>query len=359
MLSHPLNNNARIAAYVVVAAMLVVIGVVVNIHAAGGSSTVRKCSSIILQQDRNACLTSLASSSNNASVCGMVSQSGKDYCYSEVAQADRNPRACTYLSSNNMTYECILEVANATRGYGACRYLNGSMESSCIETLAAITGNSTACGTISNGENSTVCYSGVYLSEAKRSGHAYYCTMVSNTSTVPEVSNIVYLGEIGAANASYSGVGTPGQGPSVYLSEYNISYSAKDYCYAEIASDTGNATDCAMVSNSIVRGICNQTSGTQTAQSNIQINSSTISSACGTYSGENFTTCQGILQIGEAISSKNASNCGSISETIYKYECYAALAKAYNDSSFCGYISNSTASQACMQDIYYNYSATQ
>ena len=354
MLSNTLGNNQKIAAYVVAAAVLVVIAVVVNLHTNGGGSTLKGCGSIILQQDRNTCLTSLASSSDNTSVCRVVSQDGRDYCYSEVAQIDRNPQACMGLSSQNMTYECILGVANATKEFGTCRYLNGSMADSCIGTLAAATGNATACGTISNAENSSVCYSGVYLSEARLSGRGYYCAMVSNTSTAPDVSNIIYLGELGSAPGNYSNSQSFVQSPLVYLSAYNISYSARDYCYTEVASDTRNATDCAMVSNSIVRGICNQTSASQAVQGNISINSSTISSACSTYAGENLTTCQDILSIGEAVSSRNVSVCKSISETTYQYECYAALAKAYNESSFCGYISNSTANQACLQDIYYN-----
>ncbi len=346
-----LDGRERTVVYALVALVLVAIAAASLILVPRGSGTLQSCRNIVMRQNRDSCLSYLASETKNVSVCRYVSPASSDYCYASVARLTENASVCTMISGQNETYDCVFGIANATGAYATCSYLGGSQKAYCIEHLAESLGNVTACSTL-NSSDAQICSSAIYFDRASSGDNATYCALVSNTTDQNITASILALS---GAFAGPSGNMTLGLalGGAGYLQNGGNGFAVRDLCYMEVATALKSPAECARISNATLLSACNQ-SAYGGAVANFTGNGTLPSSFCSQYVGQNVSSCNNIISITEAISTKNASYCADINYTLSRYQCYAAMARAYNSTSYCGYISNSSANQECVQNINYN-----
>lgn len=347
------SEKEKIVIYGTIALVLIALALTFTFVLPHASSSLARCNEILLSQDKSSCLFSLALSSQNATVCSYINDGSQNSCYMQVALETLEPETCTYASNYNYVYSCIDEIANKTDSYAACNYLKAPYAGNCIEELAIRFANATACSALSNPIQSDVCSSGIYLALAISGKNQSYCAKIYNTTNQTVVSQIVSLS--GERPGSSSSLGLGGLGQTAILESGGFSYSSRDYCYFSVASLSGDNSSCAKLANSTLRSLCDAYSyKTAPTASNSLANAASLATLCKSYTGSNLTSCEEIASLDEALSARNATFCSQIVGTSEQYQCYASLARAYNDTAYCGYIPNATANQACVEDIYYN-----
>ena len=346
-------ERERIAIYAVLAALLLLVAISLALATHRQTSRLGACRSILLQGGRDACLSNLAQSSGNASVCGYSSGSSADYCYEAVATQLSEPAVCTNISSAQGAYSCVVGIANATGSYGDCAYLNGTYEHDCVDYMAVKLRSPEICTNIRNSTAESVCSSGIYFGLAKNASDSAYCSLVSDTANKQYVLGILTISDmLGRMYGNLTSINN--LNPAEYIGG-NASYSARDLCNFAVATE-GVPSACGRISNATLGSIC--TSSMQYADSGI-VNStqgaSPPSSICDSYTGVTRDACMAMLATAQAVGSGNVTVCDGIGNLSLRYGCYASMARAYNSTSYCGNIVNASANEACVQDINYNF----
>lgn len=343
----------KVRIYLAIVLVLVVLAVAVTL-AVPRSHGAKSCLSILLEGSRDSCLLNLALYSKNSTVCGYLPKASSDSCYSAIAKESLNASTCTKISNYNGSAECVTYVANATDSPGTCSLLNGSQRSDCIEALAVRLGDTASCSMISNSTEAMICASSVYFSEAVNNQNSSYCKAVTNTTDHVSVIKILTVSGSVTNTSSSSQSEFLGLNPLLYLESEGYSYSAKDLCYYSVASTLGSQSSCRDISNKSLEVMCNSSTSKSTGISNLSENTTGLYSLCIKYSSGNVATCNALVNITRALGSENVSYCSSLSSQAFRNQCYASLARAYRNASYCGYISNSTVNSACVEDINYN-----
>lgn|GEM_PF-3322403 len=351
-----MDNKEKLRIYLGIVVLFVLLALIATFAEPHASSSLARCNDILLVQSRYSCLYSLAVSTKNSSICGSVAEPLSDECYSNVAELTLDPGKCTGIADYNMAYSCVLWIANKTDSYRACDKLSGSFASSCIESLASERDNATACNAITNQTEEELCSSGIYLGDASMMKNASYCALVQDTDNQNQVSRMVSLAQKVLQSEAGQSLGFGNLGPLQYIEESGGGYSSKEVCYLSAAAASNNASSCYMISNETLRDLCNTYGYQQTTSSNATQNATVPMDLCAGESGANLTSCEALSNIVEAVTSKNLTKCADITDSLLEYQCYTSMAYAYNDTTYCGYIQNATANQACMDDIYYNES---
>lgn len=356
-----LTEQERLRIYVLITVILIVIAAAVSLLSSYRQTGVGGCLGILLASSRYSCLSSLALTTKNASICSKISGEGSSSCYDNVAQAGLNATACTMIPNENQTYSCELYIANATHSSGPCNYLSGKFQAYCKEYVATRFSEISACSGL-NASESPVCSSAVDFSIAQNLGNQSYCSHVSNTSNTNLTTRIVNLvlqdGKQKVSNGIFS------VNPIYYLEYSNTTFKADDLCYYSVAISDGNSGACEGISNSTLMSDCVSSVSSSSSQNstsaeiaNITRNVSGLYSLCTSASiQQNSSSCTSFVDITEAVLTKNASYCSKITVPESKYQCYSSMASAYENISYCGYIPNATANSACIQAI--NFSVT-
>lgn len=352
------SEKEKLEIYIGVVIFVLVLAIIAILATPHTNNSLQRCKNIVLQGSKYSCFYLLATSTRNGSVCSYTSPPFSDYCYNSVASLTLNASECSRISNYNGTYQCVLGIANRTDSYAACESLNGAFASYCLEAIAAKLDNATICGKIMEPNEAEICYSGIYMGDSRKYGNASYCSSVSNSTNQNMVGRIVSLSQsVPAQGSAVSPAPALGPGvlsPAEYLQTSGEAYSSRDLCYIAAVSASGNSSSCGMVQNSTLRNICQSYGSSKEPQSNATINTTSLGGFCAQYKGSNLTSCNALISISEAVINKNVTTCAGIANVSYQYQCYTSLAHAYNDSSYCGYITNATSNQACVQDIYYN-----
>lgn len=348
------SRKEKLLIYLGIVIVFVLLAITATVAEPHSSNSLARCKSIGLEQSRYSCLYSLALSTENSSLCGSVPTPLSDECYSAIAERALDPSDCMGISNYNITYSCVLWIVNRTDSQQVCNKLNGSFASSCVESLAVKLDNATVCNAITNSSEAGICSSGIYLGDAGLMKNASYCAFVSDTDNQSQVTQEVDLSERITQNETGQPFGFGNLGPVQYVEESGGDYGSKDLCYFSVAAASNNVTSCKAISNGTLQGVCNSYGYQQTAGVNTTQNSTTLADVCNGYSGTGLVSCDALISITDAVTNKNATECARITNTSFEYQCYASMARAYNDTSYCGYIQNSTANQACVEDIYYN-----
>ncbi len=351
-----LDRREKLTIYAIAVAALLVVALLAVALEPRPSNGLSRCMDIVLSQNRYSCLYALAASTGNASVCGGIAPASSDYCYAEVALATRNTAACSGISTSAGKYQCVEMVANASDSYVACGALNGSQESGCIEALALKLDSVVGCSGIPNATDALVCANAVNIANARSTGNPGYCAGVSDTANQSFVYGVVTLSGEVHANASQS-AGLSFIDPVQYLENAGEAYSARDLCYLSATSTSGNTSSCSSIANASLQGLC-VAYKQAAAPSPANLSSANVTSlrgVCSQYTGADLQSCYALTDVISAVSGRNASVCSGINGTADQNQCYYALARAYNDTAYCGYIQNSTYNQACVQDINYNF----
>ncbi len=340
------SNNIRM--YAIIAAFLVLISILAFLMIPGGSR-LNKCVSILLGQDRYTCLSELALSTNNASVCGYLNSSYRSSCYLNVAEKYANASVCAKLSSSDRV-SCVMNVSYANQNYHECSLINGLNESACMQRIALNTYNIDICDAISNKSAGTDCINSLNLVNALVKGKASYCL------SLPENSNSSTTSTIFSALSSHN----LSSGMSLYLnyllSTENGTMTPKDFCYYYVGISSLNQSDCLHISNQSIQKSCasevipinNSTYSNMTAVNYTQLINSCIAAGLN-------STCDSIA-LAHALVDMNLTECSQLPSSISE-TCYMSIAERLGNVSDCGYIKNTSLNDLCVMSVNYNSSS--
>ncbi len=315
----------------------------------------QRCMGAALSSSREQCLYSLAVGTGNSSICADISEPDADSCYLALAESGNDLALCSSIEDQNSSAACVQYVANATDTPSDCYSLSGSARDACIGPLALKEMNASLCSSLSAATSRSACSSSIYFGDALRLSNASYCANVYDGYD-PNITSTVLV-DSDAFNYSKVETNLSGYVTLLAFMPGTAEFSARDFCYLSYAAQYDNQSACSTIANSTLSSSCSYiTSPQQPNVTSSQVNYTQLLSVCSSESGQNATACTALITSSEALSTKNASLCSTMALN-YSYECYASLAAQYMNTTYCGYIKNSTVYSACIQDIYYNASA--
>ncbi len=314
-----------------------------------GGSQFNKCISIILGQNKYECLSSLALTTNNASVCSYINGSYRSLCYLNVAEKYANVSVCGKLSSSDKV-SCIMNVSYTNKDYHDCSMLDSNNESICMQRIALNTYNPNICNAISNKSAGAECLNSLDLVNALEKGNASYC------SSLPNNSNFSTTSTISSALSSHN----LSSGLNIYLgylfSTENATMTPRDFCYYYVGVSYSNQSDCLQISNQSIQESC--------SSQVIPINNSIYANATGVNYTQMIDSCisEGLgstcssIALAHALVDMNLTRCSQLpintSET-----CYMSIAERLNNVSDCSYIKNASLNDLCVMSVNYNASS--
>lgn len=345
-------ESERLRVYLLITLIIVVLALAALLSVSRVSSDANKCLGIILSRNRYSCLESLALSKENESICGYIPSPYSDSCYLPLAEKVLDPGLCSGIRNPDTYSLCIDYIANTTGRYTLCDRLEDPQQAQCLIPIALRSSNQSICGEISNKTDKTVCISSVNLASAS-SGNPTYCMLVTNSTDITITSRVISYSGIYNSNSSH-GLGSFSQPLSYVPYLYGGTLSSRDLCYFYVVSKSENASYCSNLQNATLEGLCTYTVKPPTSlHINTTINYTKLLNGCF-QSGAYQQTCITSVLISEAVNTKNSSICTKLASQISIYQCYATLARTYNDTRYCGLITNATANNACIQDMTYN-----
>ncbi len=334
--------------YIAITVILVAIAIVSTVWT--GLYKPGTCSSIFPSQNYN-CISQVAYTTSNLSMCSTLPAQYSSQCYIAIAENTKNDTACGLALDRNVSEECVSFIANATANPGLCAGLSPSVMQSCIDRIEVGTGIANACYTIPNSTGKLSCVSAVYLAQAVIHKDKNYCArMPSNNDTNITLSAFSMLGF--SPGAAYSGVG---QVLSI-ASIANITFGARDGCYASLAYISSNSSYCGFASNS-TRPLCNLAASHFSSVSynaTAGLNLTEFMNLCQQQADP--ALCNSTIYYFKAVSARNTSAC-TVLPVPYSYQCYYTLAQIYNSTSYCGYIANTTLNSQCVVAVGRGYIA--
>ncbi len=336
-----MEKSHRLKAYAVITSFLIVLALLSFLAVPRGGGA-KECMGFLLDNSKYACLSGLAVSSLNASVCGYLPGAYADPCYSQVAQRTNSSATCGRISNATAGYACTEAVAEATGNYSLCGRIGEPYASACSASIAVRLDMPSLCGGAGNATSEEECSSIIYVGRMLRRGDAGYCANVSGAANAA-IANRVMENITSGAGAAFAGSSASLEALAFTP---NFTYSARDFCYDLAAEKLGNATLCGMIGSSSAANLCfSQLSSSSAAAANATSNYTQLIAACSRL-GPYSQTCAQALELEQAIATANATECGSLG--YLSDGCYSSLAATYNDISYCARIANESARGACL-----------
>jgi len=333
-------RKERLLVYLSIVAFIILLAIISTFYVY--VNPIQQCKNVIIYSNKVSCFSNLAYSTGNASICSYLNGSYAASCYQSVAYKLSNVSICQYAISS---YEpigasCIEYFVNKTGNISLCNSLPQNDKQTCVFFGALNSQNLSACELA--GSNMSLCFSSVSLSRAIYYKNVSYCYNVSASTNKTFISNII----------SYSKAKLNSTIMEISFSsmlDYNI--TARDLCILSVAQELGNKSYCSMFNSSIMQSACYElVSPVQPSSS--EVNYTSLLQACSG-AGSFTNTCRTLVLISEAVSNKNVSICKTLNQTA-SWQCFTTLARTYKNISYCGYITNATANNACILSATYN-----
>ena len=356
MASKKPENNADSAAdaehkmrlYILAAAALVILAAVSFILSPSASAgTKSRCSGLLFQQSRYNCIASAAVYSHNSSMCSGLPQSYSNYCYLGVATNSSDATLCGKINSTGLSNQCYIQMANRTGNAQICNMISGNTSSECFYMVALRNGSGAACSSVIGAGGQEQCNDTIIFNNALKTQDGTLCAKISSNDNTNMSDGILQNSSIG----SHAQLGL-NLSQFVDLSVfYNQPLGARDICYASVAYESLNKSYCSQIENSYFSGLCYSglNESRTSSATNATANFTALYSTCAGSQAQ-IDACKYNYMSLEALQTGNLSICKSIPQN-YSSTCFYYLAKKYNSTRYCGYISNATFSSACIGDI--------
>ncbi|MGC8662388.1 MAG: hypothetical protein ACP5RT_01220 [Candidatus Micrarchaeia archaeon] len=333
------NNIILYSILVIILLILALVSTLLN----QVKSPQQRCASIILPQEKASCFTSLAITTNNASVCENLNGSYLSSCYQILAYNTNSPNLCKNLLSLQPSsgINCIKHFANLTGNATLCNLLPSADSQSCFFSAALTSNNKSLCNFV--GANSSLCFSSLSFSNAIKYENLSSCNNVSQSTNTSFIYSLLSFSknELNLTLSSFA---------SSFIS-YGYKINAKDLCVIDVASELRNTSICSKLDSFMANQLCLRVVSPPSAISNY-INYTALLDSCAN-SGAFANICRESILISEAVATKNISICKSMNQSS-SWNCFSSLAHATGNTSYCGYISNATINSACLFEIKYN-----
>jgi hypothetical protein len=308
-------------------ALVVMAAIALATETVGGSGG---CN-MVLSQPRFQCLNSAALRTGDYKYCMRIGPgTAESQCISSLADSTRNASMCSLLGREGSRYvQCIEAISYATANASVCGTLDPGNQSECAYMLAQNKDFSSIsqCLMIQSRQSRSLCLSEYYYSAALNTANYTYCSMLVNSSNYTIMSAL-------AKN----------QNLSSYLSfSYAfLNLSPRDYCYLSLSNMTGSRS-CSGISNQTLKAYCKPAS-----PSNSIAISENVTTLCSSSPYGLQGICTLALYTGEALASNNVTICNTMSNSSYRSYCIIQLASKYNQSTYCSYLPTENETNACI-----------
>ncbi len=333
--------TGKLKIYAVIVFLLVILALASFLFLPKGGS-LGSCKSLVISESRDQCLTELAISTANASVCGLATGSYSTECYMQIAQNTGNSTMCSELGSGALESQCVMPIAVREDDYGLCEKISEPYLSKCVEQIALQSDNATLCGNVANATDEMYCTSLLGIKSALDFKSAEYCLNVSSEDN-PNFTSSIIVNFTTPKNAT-------AQPTTELVTSFlpftpNVTFTARDFCYTALATATYNTSLCDSVTYGEGRTLCVDQA---TKITNTTASYSTEIAGCSALGSYSEQCIEGV-ELSEAVQTKNVSICAQFQEPIND-NCYAEIASTYKNSTFCSYISNSTEESLCVSN---------
>lgn len=344
------ERNRKLLLYASITALLAVLALASFLIVPHGGG-VDACAHLIIANSRYSCLTNLAVSELNASVCGYMRGAYASDCYSRVALGKNDSSICNAIENNTGAYACTAAVAINKSDASLCYGIGEPYRTTCIREIASAMNNQTLCSAISNSTKADECASVIGLKDMLYLKDAGYCRNVS-ASADNRITGRILTNFTSGLNSSL--LSTSGLVFGIFSAMPGLAYTARDVCYFVAAYLLKDGSLCGGISNSTVMGYCSAYAGQYGPQpgagagnlTNTPFNYTQLISACSN-AGNYTQTCAQVLELVKALRDRNASICGQLSGMLGT-DCYMLLAGMYKDAGYCDSITNASQRGACV-----------
>jgi hypothetical protein len=322
------KKNDKLLLYSMLLAALIII-TAISFFFIGGKG-ISGCKSIIVPQSKYNCISNLALSTRNASMCANLPIGYQGSCYQSIAMQDGNYSIC--YSALNTSYvngsSCFSYFANFTKNASLCNVIHEPARSQCIMNIAVEQHNKAVCAAINNYTLESICNSSADLYNAFSISNTSYCSTLKGNET-PAYAN-AEISVLEKYNTTYFN----NQYSELILSVENKStYTQADFCYALMAINKNNSNYCNYIKNLTIYAICESSSAAYISNTSTA-NYTNLFDMCNKESGQNYTICKSAIIISDAIQNQNASMCRKLQGNL-EISCYQELAKVYLNSTYC------------------------
>jgi hypothetical protein len=335
------DSRSKLRLYAAITAALIVVALA-SYLIVPDQSTVKGCMGLAITNSRYACISNIAIVSSNASICGSL-PAGQyaDDCYAQVAHKTGVGNDCMQIGNSSARSACVTGIAVPAKNYSLCGSADEPYASRCEEKVALLLYDGSLCRGISEATYRDACSSITDIRLAITSNDFSHCRNVSDSHDKNFTNNIIGNFSYGAL-PGYEVNSTAMLGSISFLP--NTTYTPRDFCYSVLAYKSGNFSLCSSVSAGTARDLCAYRS--TTFSSNSTANYTQQLQGCDN-AGAYRQSCITSLTISEAVKTMNSTMCGRI-DTQSGVTCFTLLASTYKNSTYCGYISDSSQRSMCL-----------
>jgi hypothetical protein len=335
------DSNSRLRVYAAITLAIVMLAIA-SYLIVPNQGTMGGCMGLALAESRYACINNLAVSSVNASMCGSLSGYYADSCYANVAHASGKGQDCIGIANLSKRSMCMTAIALSDRNYSMCGSAVEPLVSQCEDKVALVTHNGSLCEGIANATYKDHCVSITNARLAFSTYNSSYCQKVSNSTDKDFAETII-------GNFSYGALPGASINSTILLSSLaflpNMTYTARDFCYMTLALGSKNYSICSMVSEGTARSLCSYRSAT--TSTNASSNYTQLIQNCA-QTGSFAQQCVSSILLSQAVNTRNSTLCGQLLDTSLQVNCFSLLASTYKNSTYCGYISDAMQRNSCM-----------
>jgi hypothetical protein len=335
------DSRGKLRLYAAVTAALLVVALA-SYLIIPDQSTVKGCMGLAITNSRYYCISNIAIMSSNASMCGnLPAGQYADACYVQVARKTGSGNDCMLIGNSSSRSSCVTDIAIPAKNYSLCGSADEPYASRCEEKVALLLYDGSLCSGIPDAAYRDTCSSIINIRLAITSNDFSRCRNVSDSHDKNFTNNIISNFSYGAL-PGYAANSMAALGSISFLP--NITYTPRDFCYSVLAYNLGDFGLCSSVSAGTARDLCAYRSAT--FSSNSTANYTQQLQACE-QAGAYRQSCITSLTVSEAVSSMNATMCGRV-DTQSGVTCFTLLASTYKNSTYCGYISDSSQRSVCL-----------
>ncbi len=201
-----------------------------------------RCNGIVVSQQRESCLISLANLTRNASVCGYLPQSSQGTCVSNIALEEDNESVCRSVIGQNASYaQCVAAIGSKDMNAAYCSSLGEPYVSSCAYAVANAQGftDLKTCQLIGNSSMYRDCSYKSYYSSAIYQRKASYC------GYLPQVYNSSLIYYMLQSSTKFFGIS------NVTSVLPYLNTTPQSYCYYNLALLKYNESLCGSTTGSL------------------------------------------------------------------------------------------------------------
>ncbi len=362
------ESEKRLVLLLVVTLLIIIALIIVlsNITAppSSGQLGFSKCNGYAISTQKYSCLTTLAESTKNTTLCNLMPPYERNNCLLGVAQLAASINVCNLINSSSPYYsQCIGTVSATISNASACSTLSGYPLEQCLSnSYSSLT--LAQCGAMQNQSSKNVCLYVYYYKSAIGFRNGTYCGMLPNATNESVLQTLVKIqyGNVTTATANVTL-------PELYGLQ-SANPTLRQFCYYQLAQEEINKSMCG-IAGGTVAALCNASLTPVNTTPAFNLTAKNITDACSSITSlAKKTACELNYYSFQAAQSKNASKCALINSSFtYAWcismggspsgcnatsasqlqgNCYEVIALETQNASVCADIVNQSTKTQCL-----------